>query len=189
MKRILLTGMSGTGKSTVISELAARGYKAVDADSDEFSQWVEVESAAGAEVTPVEGNRDCLISSQCSHVTCKFTAKAASSEKELEYSSLSRYSNSFYFVSHDSLCSVRPLKWLMKPAVQVSLLTSPPGSRLAHQLRSLAHYTVRGSQRISMEKSSFWAVLLRECSADQSWSQACFAVLLVPGQQPGWISC
>ena len=27
MKRILLTGMSGTGKSSVISELAARGYK------------------------------------------------------------------------------------------------------------------------------------------------------------------
>ena len=32
MKRVLLTGMSGTGKSTVINELAARGYKAVDID-------------------------------------------------------------------------------------------------------------------------------------------------------------
>src|SRR6266487_1639757 len=32
MKRVLLTGMSGTGKSTVIGELAARGYKAIDAD-------------------------------------------------------------------------------------------------------------------------------------------------------------
>ena len=32
MKRVLLTGMSGTGKSSVIAELAARGYKAVDAD-------------------------------------------------------------------------------------------------------------------------------------------------------------
>ncbi len=32
MKRVLLTGMSGTGKSSVIQVLAARGYKAVDTD-------------------------------------------------------------------------------------------------------------------------------------------------------------
>ncbi|HEX5543625.1 MAG TPA: AAA family ATPase [Micromonospora sp.] len=32
MKRILLTGMSGTGKSSVIRELVARGYKAIDTD-------------------------------------------------------------------------------------------------------------------------------------------------------------
>ena len=32
MKRVLLTGMSGTGKSSVIEALAARGYKAVDTD-------------------------------------------------------------------------------------------------------------------------------------------------------------
>ena len=32
MKRILVTGMSGTGKSSVIEELVARGYKAVDTD-------------------------------------------------------------------------------------------------------------------------------------------------------------
>jgi dephospho-CoA kinase len=65
MKRILLTGMSGTGKSTVIRELAARGYKAVDADGDEFSQWVEVESDASAEVTPVDGNRDWVWREGC----------------------------------------------------------------------------------------------------------------------------
>ena len=32
MKRVLITGMSGTGKSSVIAELAALGYKAVDTD-------------------------------------------------------------------------------------------------------------------------------------------------------------
>jgi dephospho-CoA kinase len=32
MKRVLLTGMSGTGKSSVTEALAARGYKAVDTD-------------------------------------------------------------------------------------------------------------------------------------------------------------
>ena len=33
VKRVLLTGMSGTGKSSVIEMLAARGYKAVDTDN------------------------------------------------------------------------------------------------------------------------------------------------------------
>jgi septin family protein len=42
MKRVLLTGMSGTGKSTVINELAARGYKAVDTDDHGLSDWVAV---------------------------------------------------------------------------------------------------------------------------------------------------
>jgi len=32
VKRVLLTGMSGTGKSSVVRALAARGYKAIDAD-------------------------------------------------------------------------------------------------------------------------------------------------------------
>jgi shikimate kinase len=42
MKRVLLTGMSGTGKSTVSNELAACGYKAVDTDDHGLSEWVAV---------------------------------------------------------------------------------------------------------------------------------------------------
>jgi dephospho-CoA kinase len=42
MKRVLITGMSGTGKSSVIMALAARGYQAVDADQPEFSELVDV---------------------------------------------------------------------------------------------------------------------------------------------------
>ena len=45
MKRLLLTGMSGTGKSTLIRELAARGYKAIDTDTDEWTEWVTVAGA------------------------------------------------------------------------------------------------------------------------------------------------
>jgi dephospho-CoA kinase len=37
MKRVLITGMSGTGKSTVIQELSARGYRAVDLDQPGWS--------------------------------------------------------------------------------------------------------------------------------------------------------
>ena len=32
MKRILLTGMSGTGKSAVVGALVDRGFKAIDTD-------------------------------------------------------------------------------------------------------------------------------------------------------------
>ena len=43
MKRVLLTGMSGTGKSSVIRELAARGFKAIDTDSDDWSVFVDAD--------------------------------------------------------------------------------------------------------------------------------------------------
>lgn len=39
MTRVLVTGMSGVGKSTVIAALAERGHRAVDTDSDEWSRW------------------------------------------------------------------------------------------------------------------------------------------------------
>lgn len=48
MKRVLLTGMSGTGKSTLIRELAARGYKAIDTDYDGWSHWINVRTGLPA---------------------------------------------------------------------------------------------------------------------------------------------
>ncbi len=39
MTRVLITGMSGTGKSSVIERLAALGYRAIDADTPEWSEW------------------------------------------------------------------------------------------------------------------------------------------------------
>ena len=47
MKRVFLTGMSGTGKSAVISELVARGYKAIDTDYDGWSELVDVPATSG----------------------------------------------------------------------------------------------------------------------------------------------
>ena len=39
MAKVLITGMSGTGKSTALRALAARGHRTVDTDTDEWSRW------------------------------------------------------------------------------------------------------------------------------------------------------
>jgi shikimate kinase len=58
VRRILLTGMSGTGKSAVVAELAARGHLAVDLDCDEYSEWIDAVEDDRTPGTPVEHGRD-----------------------------------------------------------------------------------------------------------------------------------
>src|SRR5262249_47456071 len=53
MKRVLITGMSGTGKSSVIHELVARGYRAYDLDTPEWSEWVDADPSDA--LTPAQG--------------------------------------------------------------------------------------------------------------------------------------
>jgi dephospho-CoA kinase len=42
-RRVLVTGMSGTGKSTVLDLLGRRGRRVVDTDSEAWSHWVRDE--------------------------------------------------------------------------------------------------------------------------------------------------
>ncbi len=58
MKRVLLTGLSGTGKSTMIRELAALGYKAVDLDSKDWSTWTNYVRTPQELGSPVKPGRD-----------------------------------------------------------------------------------------------------------------------------------
>ena len=44
MKRIYITGMSGTGKSSVIERLQARGFTAIDTD---YNDWCELSISEG----------------------------------------------------------------------------------------------------------------------------------------------
>lgn len=53
MKRVLITGMSGTGKSSVIQELIARGYRAHDLDTPEWSEWIDADPSDV--LTPTQG--------------------------------------------------------------------------------------------------------------------------------------
>jgi adenylate kinase family enzyme len=40
MPKVLVTGMSGTGKSTALRLLGLRGHRVVDTDTDQWSRWV-----------------------------------------------------------------------------------------------------------------------------------------------------
>lgn len=51
--KVLITGMSGTGKTAVIRELAARGFAAIDLDTPDWSHWVNAAPTDG--LTPAEG--------------------------------------------------------------------------------------------------------------------------------------
>jgi shikimate kinase len=43
MKRILLTGMSGTGKSSALAELERLGFRVVDTDDPGWTEWSDLE--------------------------------------------------------------------------------------------------------------------------------------------------
>jgi GTPase SAR1 family protein len=43
VKRVLITGMAGTGKSSLLHEFAARGYRTVDTDYGDYFQTIDGE--------------------------------------------------------------------------------------------------------------------------------------------------
>ena len=43
MRRILVTGMSGTGKSSALAELRSLGFRTVDTDEGGWTEWSDVE--------------------------------------------------------------------------------------------------------------------------------------------------
>jgi hypothetical protein len=49
MARVLVTGMSGTGKSSALVELGRRGFRVVDTDSPDWSEWIPPSSGEEGE--------------------------------------------------------------------------------------------------------------------------------------------
>lgn len=45
----MVTGMSGTGKSTALAELGRRGFRVVDTDSPAWSEWIPAAGSAEGE--------------------------------------------------------------------------------------------------------------------------------------------
>lgn len=43
MRRILVTGMSGAGKSAALERLGAMGFRAVDTDEGDWTEWSAAE--------------------------------------------------------------------------------------------------------------------------------------------------
>jgi dephospho-CoA kinase len=66
VKRVLLTGMSGTGKSSILRELRARGYKTVDTDYDGWSEVVNVAENGRTTTDQIwrEDRMDALLSTE-----------------------------------------------------------------------------------------------------------------------------
>jgi hypothetical protein len=49
MRRVLVTGMSGTGKSAALAELGRRGFRIVDTDVGGWSEWIPARDGAEGE--------------------------------------------------------------------------------------------------------------------------------------------
>ncbi len=49
MGNVLVTGMSGTGKSTALAELDRRGFRVVDTDEPGWSEWIPASDVAEGE--------------------------------------------------------------------------------------------------------------------------------------------
>jgi dephospho-CoA kinase len=58
--RVLLTGVSGTGKSTVSEALADRGYRSIDLDTSQWSHWVDYVPTADEAGTSVLPGKDWM---------------------------------------------------------------------------------------------------------------------------------
>jgi hypothetical protein len=50
MRRVLVTGMSGTGKSSALAELERRGFRVVETDVPPWSEWVPAAGDAEGEL-------------------------------------------------------------------------------------------------------------------------------------------
>ena len=78
-----ITGISGTGKSTVNAELKARGYESYDGDEDHLAEWYNIETGQLVKVTIEECTPEFLLhhSRDISREIVEWLAARASGKK------------------------------------------------------------------------------------------------------------
>ena len=164
MKRVLLTGMSGTGKSTVIHALAARGCKAIDTDSDEWSEWANVTvdpDSSGSTAEPDwiwrEDRIQCLLSTEdadalfvsgCKSNQGKFYARfdhivLLSAPARLIVERLATRTTNPYGKHPDELAQVlrylQTVEPLLRRDASLEIDTSPPLGQVVETILGLVH--------------------------------------------------
>jgi dephospho-CoA kinase len=66
--KVLVTGMSGTGKSTVLEHLGARGHRVVDTDTDEWSHWATLPDGTPDWIWREDAVAELLDGHRCGHL-------------------------------------------------------------------------------------------------------------------------
>ncbi|MEP7023837.1 MAG: AAA family ATPase [Actinomycetota bacterium] len=68
MAKILVTGMSGTGKSAALQALGERGHRTVDTDADEWSYWVTLPDGSADWIWREDAMASLLAGHQAGHL-------------------------------------------------------------------------------------------------------------------------
>ena len=156
MTRVLITGMSGTGKSTALAELAQRGHRVVDADSSAWS--IEVASPAGSRAEQLwrEDAMDALLAR---HVTGWLFVGGCASNQAMFYDRFdavvllsvprevmlqriaTRSTNPFGKADHEQqriLADLDAVEPLLRATSTVEIVTTIPVTKVVDTLESVA---------------------------------------------------
>jgi hypothetical protein len=151
--RVLLTGMSGTGKSTLVQELRRRGYAAYDADDDGFSEpradgrwgW---RADAVASLLAQSPDGELLFFAGCSEEQIEmpfdYRVVLTAPENEIVTRLRSRTSNAYGQKPGELqqvLADLAHIEPLLRRSADLLLSTTAPAAEVADRL--LAHVTDR----------------------------------------------
>jgi dephospho-CoA kinase len=155
MARVLLTGMSGTGKSTVLGELARRGIAVVDADDAAWSRWQSLPDGSTDWVWDREAMDDllesrttgALVVAGCSPTQGSFYDRFAavvllSAPAEVILARIATRTDNDFGKSHEErakvLADLAEVEPLLRATASVELDASRPVAEIADVLEALA---------------------------------------------------